>query len=422
MASAPADGNFIYSAPFLHKPDVYRCFYIEQFSGIEAYSRPFWSHSIPGSSFVDTLWREAVPFNLSSEYGLAMASYGTFCWLSMPYAVWRASLDITYLDLTTDILAIKSVINRDWGQLSVELRNDDGRYSSLPSLLSPGNCLEIGLGYITPVGSEVSHGQAFMLEACKYTSSQGKASLWLEAYDGWSVMSLWTARYQIRWNKDSSEMSIKDILAFVLARVGLRLELRSASDIIATYSPDFTIHPGDRGDSIVSKLLSFVPDVLLIEGGIAYLVNPQSSDSPTYSYGLIHSILYGQYHITAPGINRVQVEGYDPSSAQPIIGESLQWNGVAASYDRLATVHDRNLDTLSRVIERGETYLRRTEIALVGGEVIVPANCGQQLYDVVEVNDARAMLNTFRRRITRLNFVFEPYNSRYEHQLMLGPV
>ena len=55
LASAPSGGNFEYRQPFLDKPDVYRCFFIEKYTGTQAYSRPFRSHSVIDTKFVDSL-------------------------------------------------------------------------------------------------------------------------------------------------------------------------------------------------------------------------------------------------------------------------------------------------------------------------------------------------------------------------------
>ena len=41
LASAPAGGDFEYGPVFLDKPDVYRAFYVEKFSGVQSYNRPF---------------------------------------------------------------------------------------------------------------------------------------------------------------------------------------------------------------------------------------------------------------------------------------------------------------------------------------------------------------------------------------------
>ena len=335
FASAPSDGNLEYCRAFMDKPDVYRCFYIEKFTGTEAYNRPFWSHSVPGTEFLDNLWHEPVPFDLSSEYGMAIAHHGDYCWLSTPYGVWRAKLTEESIDLTADILSLRQETGENQGRLTIELRNDDGSYASLPSPLDIGCQLEISPGCVTSQGNEVSSGQTFSLEAYEHTSSGGKTSLFLYALDGWGQINTWIARHQFRWNKASSEMSVKQSLEFVLARVGLELEVNSQSSVITNYYPDFAIHPDNRGDIVIRKLLSFVPDVLFIEGNKAYVVNPQSSDSSVYSYGQAHPIIEGSYREGAWGLNRVQVEGYDSVEEERIVKDTFAWSQIDRLYDRL---------------------------------------------------------------------------------------
>jgi hypothetical protein len=131
LASAPSGGEFEYRQPFLDKPDVYRDFFVEKFTGSQAYNRPFWSHSVLDAKFIDNLWREPVPFNLSSQYGLAIAHYGHYCWLSNPAGVWRARLTTESLDLSADILAVRQELGETSGKLTVELRNDEGQYASI---------------------------------------------------------------------------------------------------------------------------------------------------------------------------------------------------------------------------------------------------------------------------------------------------
>jgi len=239
FASAPSDGNFEYHRAFMDKPDVYRCFFIEKFIGTQAYNRPFWSHS--SASFIDNLWHEPVPFNLSSEYGLAIAHHGDYCWLSNPSGVWRAKLSEESLDLTTDVLRVRQELTKEAGRLIVELNNNNGQYASPGEgeleVLEIGCQLEVSPGYTTSQGNEISSGLAFWIDAHEHTSSGGKASLILYASDGWHLIENWRARHQFRWNKGSDEMSVKALLAFVLARVGLQLEVKSQSS--GNYSPLF---------------------------------------------------------------------------------------------------------------------------------------------------------------------------------------
>ncbi|MFC1987510.1 hypothetical protein ACFLVH_03085 [Chloroflexota bacterium] len=217
-------------------------------------------------------------------------------------------------------------------------------------------------------------------------------------------------------------MSVKDILAFVLARVGLKLEVKSQSSVITGYYPDFTIHPGNKGDVIIRRLLSFVPDVLFIEGNKVYLVNPQSSDSSVYSYGQSHYVLEGRYQKKTWGLNRLQVEGYDPVEEALVVVDSFSWNQIDKLYDSLEQLEDRNIDTVARAEQRGEAYLRGAEIESGGGAILIPVNCGQQLYDVIDITDSRAGLGAEKKRVLGLVLVYNSSRGEYEHRLSLGEV
>jgi len=424
IASAPSDGSFEYHGVFMDKPDVYRCFFVEKFTGTEAYNRPFWSHSVPDTSFLDNCWHEPVPFNLASEYGLAIAHYGVHCWLSAPYGVWRAKLTEESIDLTADVLSVREELGRTSGRLIVELRNDEGQYASPGqgdlSVLDTGCQLEFSPGYHTAAGDEVSSGQAFILDAYEHTSSGGRASLVLYASDAWSLVESWKARHQFRWNRQTDEMCVKDILAFVLGRCGLKLEVKSQSSVITSFCPDFTIHPNNRGNTVITRLLSFIPDVLFIEGNKAYVVNPLATDSSIYGYGVSHPIIEGKYQKGSCEPNRVQVEGYDPVNSEPVVVDSFSWGEVDKLYDRLQQLEDRNIDTVKKAQARGEAYLRETEIESASGTIRIPANCGQQLYDVIDITDSRAGLSGEKKRVLGLTLVYNPRHGEYETRLSLG--
>jgi len=424
LASAPSDGDFQYATPFLDKPDVYRGLYVERFSGSEACNRPFWSHLVPETGFSESLWREPVPFNLSSEYGLAITHRKHYCWLTNPAGVWRARLAEQSIDLTGDVMSVRQEAHPCSGGLTAELRNDEGQYASpgtgTLAVLDTGCQLELGLGYVTSQGNEISAGLTYWLEAYEHTSATGGASLLLHAHDAWDSIGRWRARHQFRWNRDSDEMFVKDILSFVLARVGLKVEVKSQSSVMTGYYPDFTIYPGNRGDAVISSLLSFVPDVLFIEGGRAYLVNPQSTDESVYSYGQGHPILEGTYHTGGWALNRIQVGGYDPVGDEAIIVDSFEWDQIERLHDRLLQVEDRNLDTVAQAGDRGEAHLREAEVESIGGAIRVPVNCGQQVYDVIDVTDGPAGLSAAKRRIMGIVLVYRPGRGTYEQRLSLG--
>ena len=426
FASAPSDGNFEYRRAFMAKPDAYRCFFIEKFTGTEAYNRPFWSHSVPDTDFSNNLWHEPVPFNLSSEYGLAIAHYGDYCWLSSPSGVWRAKLTGESLGLTADVLSVRQELTEGEGRLIVELDNSNGHYASPGegelTVLDIGCQLELSPGYTTSQGNEISSGLAFWVTACEHTSSGGKASLILHASDGWDLAKNWRARHQFRWNKASDDMSVKELLAFVLGRCGLKLEVKSQSTVLDSYYPDFTIHPNNTGDTVLRKLLSFVPDVVFIEGSKAYVVNPESADSSVYSYGSAHPILDGKYQKGGWELNRIQVEGYNSANGEPIVVNGFSWDEIDRLYDRLHQLEDRNIDSVSQAEQRGEAYLRQAEIESTSGAIRIPPNCGQQLYDVIDITDSRVGLSSEKKRVLGLVLAYNPRRREYEERLLLGAV
>ena len=426
LASAPSGGDFEYRQPFLDKPDVCRCFFIEKFTGAEAYNRPFRSHSVIDTKFVDGLWREPVPFNLTSEYGLAMAHHGDYTWLSTPDGAWRAALTVQSLDLTADVIGAKQEVGETSGGLTVELRNDDGRYAAPGqgdlAVLDIGCQLEFSPGYVTSAGNEYSSGQSFCIESFEHTSSGGKASLILHVRDGWGAINDWKARHQFRWNRTSDDFSVKEIIALIIARAGLKLEVITQSAAITGFYPDFTVSPDDDGREVIRKLLTFVPDVLLIEGNTAYIINPLSSDSSVYSYGVEHRLWEGTYIKRALRANRVQVEGYDAVGGSMILADSFNWDGIDRLYDRLVQIEDRNAGTVAEARQRGQAYLRKDEVEAAGGAILVPVNCGQQLYDVIDVTDARAGLDAEKKRVLGIVLAYHPQRGEYRQRLSLGAV
>ena len=425
LAEAPSDGNFSYHHACLDKSDVSRCFYIEKYSGNEAYSQPFSTHTI--GDFAENLWLEAQPFDLSSEYGLAITHDNSHCWLSCANGVWRAPLAAKTLDVKGDILSLKQETDGFESRLTVELVNDDAKYASLPPPLGSGCRLNFSPGYLTENGYEACEGQSYTLRACEYVSSDGAAKLVLHAVNAWDNVSRWRAKQQFRWNYDSQEKSIMNILKFILARAGLRLSVISASGIIESSCPDFNINPGTKGDDAIKKLLSLVPDRLFIEGDTAYLLNPLPEDATVYSYSSpqitgIHPVLTGRYKIESPEYNHIRVEGFDHTADEPVIVNCYDYEDIETGCARFLAVDDIDIGTVDTARSRGEVILRKESMKCFSGYIEIHPNCAQQLYDVIEISDNKAGLINEKRRVTGLKTVFHPACGKYTQTLLLGTV
>jgi len=426
VESAPAGGNYEFRSVYLDKTEVFLSFFIEKFNGVESYSLPHWTSTVPETEFLLNLWREPVPFDAASDYGLAVAHYANFCWLSSPHGVWRASMEEQTLELTDDVINTRLELVDTAGKLALELQNSAGKYN-LPgvgslSTLATGCQIDISPGYVTSQGFEASDGLSFWLDAYEHVSAGGKASLVLHAGDGWLLLEKWRARHQFRWNQDMPETSIKQILEFILSRVGLKLAVKSQSTQITELCPDFTIHPGDTGTALITRLLSYVPDLLFMEGINAVLVYPQESDSSSYSYGQSHVIFRGKYLNGSLEANQVRVEGYNEVTHTPIVVDSFDWLQTEKFPGRFHLVIDRNIGSVSQAHDFSGTLLRKYRMEALRGTIQIPVNCGQQLYDVVDITDINAGLSVVKKRVVGIAFEFQPAKSIYIQLLYLGGV
>jgi hypothetical protein len=419
VARPRPDSDMEFHAPFLAYPDVFRLTFVERYTGSESYSRPYFSFSPATADYVNNLWREPVPMNLASDYGLAIAYSTSDVWLTAPWGVWQASLTTPALDVTADVLEMTSETDPDGGRLRLVLRNDDGRYLDLSgerAVIKTGGEVRPSPGYQTASGPLASSGLAYWIEGWEYTSGEGKATLILHARDAWQLLERWRSHRQYAWAQ--GEKNIFQLLSFIMARAGLEFSSAGSSGIVADLYPSFTIHPGESGATAVRRLLAMVPDVVFVRGHFTYIKNPQADEASDYSYGTEHAIFHGRYGSQRPQANRVQVFGDD------LFVEAFQWTEIEDSYDRVRQVHDLNLDTIARAQDRADAEMRHQEIASGSGEIVVPVNCGQEVYDVVSITDESAGLTDAQWRVIGLSMRYSAGGKVpvYEQRLSLGAV
>jgi len=417
LAVASPGSNVEFRCPYVDLPDVFRLFFVEKYSGTASYSRPYWSHSLATAEYISNLWREPVPFNLTSTYGVAMAHSSTHAWLSTPYGVWRAPLLPSSLDVTNDVIALSARASPTSGKIQIDLRNDDGRYSGPPSPIKLGSEVLFSPGYRTSQDAEVSSGPAYWIEGWTHVSAMShepRAILRLYASDAWGLLERWKARRQFAWAAD--DKSVFQLLNFIIARAGLEFSSFSYSDVLVNHYPAFTISPGESGKTAVLRLLSMVPDALFFRGNCGYVINPQVSDGSVYAYGTAHAILEAEYVKRAREANHVQVFGSGAFT------EDWDWEEIDLVHDRLAQVHDINLDTEAEAHARGEAVLRHAAIESEDGYIVVPLNCGQELYDVIEITDALAGLTAAKRRVLSLVHTYDTRKGLYTLKIGLGDV
>ncbi|BAQ34251.1 hypothetical protein ABFB50_04110 [Dehalococcoides sp. THU3] len=425
FASAPAGGLYSYSAVSMDCPDVFRVCYLENYTGNVADKRAFLSHLVVDNSFSDNIWCESVPTSMNSEFGFAMEHDGQYVYLAGVNRIYRAKIAQNSLEIGADILKLESICGSLKGSLAAELDNSSGRYNSAGSgeldMLSPGSEIEFAPGYETVNGAEHGPGQLYIIQSLERRISEGKSSLLIWAEDSFCRLKRWRATNQMRWNRSSSQLSVRGIMGYVLSKAGIRMDVLSASAQLDNFYPDFTIHVGDDGFGLLGKLLSFVPDLVFLQGHCVYSLYPQEADSPVYSYGFNHPVYSGIYADTFTEVNRVVLEGMD-SSSHLFMVQGFLWDEIYQNHDLTLRLYDRNINTLAQAEERLDSCFRKAVLKQQMGQIVVPMNCGQQLFDVVNINQLESGLETFVRRINGIRMVYEPGKGIYRQELSLGRV
>jgi len=397
---------------------------VEKFAGTTAYTRPLICHRVKGTYWSDTTFTEPKPFlDISSNYGLRLQSTTDYWWLERPDGVWRATRPAAPpLDLTKDIVALSQSSH---STLILELDNSRGQYTgpgdgALASLRFRSEIV-VNLGHKTPSGNETSESGTYWIDSWEYSSKPNLSRFILTCLDGWGLMDRWTARYQMRWNKNEvNPKSVWQILYQLLARVGIKLTNtppKPQPSAINNFYPDFIVGPGTQGTQALNKILSFVPDRLVFRSQEAFTKNPLPTENSCYSYGTDHVILAGQYRHSVT-LSRSRALGRDVSGNR-ILEEARNWDLLQLTIDILEQDYDPNLQTAARAQERADAILRTLQTQGTPAAIVVPTNVGQELLDVVEVTDQRCGISEKSYRVNAIQTDYDRRKGIYTQRLML---
>src|SRR3990172_9517535 len=328
---ASAGSGVTYQAPYLGQPDTFRLSAFEKYAGPQAYTRAHRSYAPATADFAANLWREPVPFNLSSDYGMAIAYSSAAVWLATPSGVWTATLVVPSLDVPADVLEASTADAPFEGRLRLVLRNDDGRYSTLPAAIKTAAEVRVSPGYVTSSGPLASDGPAYWIERIERVSGAGQAALVLEGRDAWGLLAGWRSRRQYTWA--AGEKNVFGLLQYLFARAGLEFSSSGSSGEATSLYPAFTVSPGVSGLAAVQHLLAMLPDVMFVRGEFGFLREPLASEAAVYAYGTQtgaadHALLSARSPDVLAGANRGQGVGKGG------VGERFDWTGGESAHDR----------------------------------------------------------------------------------------
>lgn len=132
-----------------------------------------------------------------------------------------------------------------------------------------------------------------------------------------------------------------------------------------------------------------------------------------------HIILDGQYAVDTPTLNRVFIIGRD-DNGNPVYGLASDSDEIALVGERLDFRQD--LSVPSSTLAQGVASAVLSKMRLNGnrGIILIPPNCGQELWDVVQITDKGANQQAAKYRVIGIRLEYDQRQARYQQQLILG--
>jgi hypothetical protein len=419
---------------------------VEDYSGTTAYTRPLSAHLVK-----DTDWSSAIVteprffLDISSAYGLRLNSTDSTnstnpsWWISTPSGVWRAPrATSSSLDLSPYILQLRQVVSHQKpGSLVLVLDNSRGYFASpgegeLASLRFRAE-ITLKLGYKTTSGDEAADNLTYWVDgwqwSCHPEHSEGsnRSTFTLRCVDLWGLAAAWSARYVLRWNYTTYQpCRVWEVLYQFLGRLGVRLWNNPSapkSTTIDDYYPMFLSRGGTLADTQLRRLLSFVTDALVPRQALCFAKDVLSSEASCYAYGAApgsHRILAGAYAARLT-TSHTQVSG-DTQDEPPVhVREAaFDWELLALGIDNLRMQYDANLEETDQAARRAAALLRGESLRAERGNLVVPTNVGQELYDVITVTDARCGIDQEKYRVLAIQTDYDRRKGQYDQRLALG--
>jgi hypothetical protein len=417
VTGAAAGSGVALKTPSLAFESSWRLFFVETYSGDAAYTRLQWTTMDLLHDFNEEQWREPVAFNYDGEFGASAAFGDGRLWLCSAERVWSSPLPaLEELDASQDIVEATLEVDASGARVQLVLDASAGLPQAFGdgtlSIIQRGARLRLTPGYETNAGPEAPAPDTYWVEAVELITGP-QPRLIVHARDGWWLLERWRARRQFLW--PSGERVIAQLLSFLLTRTGLEYASISSSEALTLLSPAFTVHPGESGATAVRRLLSTVEDVAFWRGSELTSLLTADDDTPTYAIGVDHAVTQGRYRDNGPAVNRVRVVGLG------VYGEATDFTESEATGELIGQVVDINLSNADDATTRAAAILRQVHLQARADELtLFGIHCGVELYDVLEVTDSQAGLDSEPKRVLGYAWRYQPSRGHYDMTLTLG--
>ena len=173
--------------------------------------------------------------------------------------------------------------------------------------------------------------------------------------------------------------------------------------------------------STPSAFSAGTPTVVL--GG--FIIQPASTPSafsagkPAIIKYVWHVILDARYLTVSPDTNRLLVIGRHDDGYE-VFGSHSDSDEIDLVGERLDFIPEPAIPTDSQAAEVAQAVLKKLRLTTNRGVILIPPNCGQELWDVIQVQDSPTAQQAQKYRVIGIRLEYHPRRARYAHTLILG--
>lgn len=261
-----------------------------------------------------------------------------------------------------------------------------------------GYRVSVGWGFFGP--DEVSTSAPMFVWSQRNTSEEGELLVELVCIDEWERI----ARAIIRGESGSwgdrpgwSGTSVKDILGQLFGDLGIGWHPDEPDSQANNYQPEFNVDLNSSARAIIRQLLGMTECSIRMRTDGAHLIHP-TDGAIDYEYDSVHAFYSDIREQSAPSYNSVIVQNREPTpeEATEPAGTTFYQGSYAdaASVSKFGSLHQIVImdwvqsDTVCATL--AEMLVKRAIAEASQGNIIVPMNVAQEIYDKVKVVDTRA--------------------------------
>lgn len=417
---AEATSGTAFYAPTLCYADTYRASYLDTGSYTGGASRVYRTYLHPSLTYAHGAytWRTPLPTDVTLASGLAHAvdPTGTVTWIyeGAPSLVQRARRALVSVDVSADVLSLDIHETTRSARGLLRLNNDAGQYAGAASPHQVGNAVTVNFGYHTATGPrDTTAPLDLWIAAIRYRRDGGRSTVELTLESGWDHLRRNVQRTSILHTADHH----RAILSNIMARAGLAMSTNGASTRAGAIIPATTIDPHQSGYAAALHLLGFLADRLrMLPNGGVRLTEPLTSDASVYTYGAAHGIFAADI-ITEPV--PIDVQHVYGTGAYGTAGD---YAAAAVGASPSAILRDQTSTTGAAAAATATAALRQRALDQQHGTITVPANVGQELLDVITINDPYISPSAIVRRVMGIRWRYDRQAAVYRQDLELGPL